>query len=409
MRYRPVPPEEDDWEQGGFVSDAAPRDYDLEGGFVSEDEELYAAEQDAFSESAAAERHDEALRARRSRKNKRQRRKLTTVLLILIALVLGELLFLYGRWARPPEVNDSISEQTAGEDAPFAHIAGRRDGCYTFLIAGKDKVAGLTDTILVGMMDTKAHTLRFVSIPRDTAVNVPWSPKKINQIYPSAEAAGQSGVEAMISGVEKLIGYRVDCYAIFDVDVFIELVDTMGGVYFDVPVDMNYDDPGQDLYIHVSKGYQKLNGYDTMCVFRFRHTYVNGDIGRLDVQHALLKSVASQMLSLGNIPNLRKLVDIVEKNVITNLSAGNIMFFVQEFLKMNEDDIVFDTAPGNYGGEMNGLSYVFLYLDEWLTYVNDYLNPFNDAITVDNLDIIYNAPNGAVTATTGSIRGSDRW
>ena len=94
MKYRPILPEEDDWEQGGFVSDAAPRDYDLEGGFVSEEEELYAAEQDAFSESAAAERHDEALRARRSRKNKRQRRKLTTVLLILIALVLGELLFL---------------------------------------------------------------------------------------------------------------------------------------------------------------------------------------------------------------------------------------------------------------------------------------------------------------------------
>ena len=402
MKYRPVNGE-DRLESGGFVSDYAPGGYvdeEPEGGFVSE-------EPDPFSEETAAAAHEEKLAQRQERRVHKQRKKSVRNALIVALLVILGGVFLFSRWAHPPAVNRQLTEQTA-EDVS-RHSAARKNGCYTFLIAGKDRAAGLTDTVLVGMMDTKNHTMRFVSIPRDTAVNISWSPKKINQYYPAAENQGRDGVTALVEGVEKLIGYRVDCYAVFDVEVFVELVDTMGGVWFDVPIDMNYDDPGQDLYIHVSKGYQKLNGYDTMCVFRFRHTYVNGDIGRLDVQHALLKSVASQMLSLGNIPNLRKLVDIVEKNVITNLSAGNIMFFVQEFLKMNEDDIVFDTAPGNYGGEMNGLSYVFLYLDEWLTYVNDYLNPFNDAITVDNLDIIYSAPNGAVTATTGSIRGSDRW
>ena len=191
--------------------------------------------------------------------------------------------------------------------------------------------------------------------------------------------------------------------------MFVELVDTMGGVYFDVPIDMNYEDPGQDLYIHVNQGYQLLNGYDTMCVFRYRSTYVNGDIGRLDVQHALLKSIASQMLSLGNIPNVKKLVNLFERNVLTNLSAGNVMYYLQEFLRMDEENIIFDTIPANYGGEVHGQSYVIIYLDQWLSYLNAYLNPFTTDLTVDNLDIIYAASGGTLTATTGTIRGNDRW
>ena len=85
------------------------------------------------------------------------------------------------------------------------------------------------------------------------------------------------------------------------------------------------------------------------------------------------------------------------------------MYYLQEFLRMEEENIVFDTIPANYGGMVHGMSYVIIYLDQWLSYLNAYLNPFTTDITVDNLDIIYSAPNGALTATTGTIRGSDRW
>ena len=403
MKYRPVYDEEDRFEEGGFVSDydrGGYRDEEPEGGFVSE-------EPDPFSEETAAAEHEEKLARRAEHKAKKQRKKnLRTALIAALVVLIGGVL-LFSRWARPPAVNRHLTEQTAEDFHRYS--ASRKDGCYTFLIAGKDRAAGLTDTVLVGMMDTKNHTLRFVSIPRDTAVNISWSPKKINQYYPAAENQGRDGVTALVEGVEKLIGYRVDCYAIFDVEVFVELVDTMGGVWFDVPIDMNYDDPDQELWIHVSKGYQLLNGYDAMGVFRYRKTYVNGDIGRLDVQHDLLKAIASQMLTLGNIPNVRKLVRIYERDVITNLSSGNVMYFLKEFLKMDEESIVFDTVPANYGGEVQGMSYVIIYLGQWLDYLNAYLNPFNEPITANNLDLIYADSNGRLTATTGTIRGSDRW
>ena len=43
----------------------------------------------------------------------------------------------------------------------------------------------------------------------------------------------------------------------------------IGGVDFEVPVNMNYDDPTQDLHIHISKGMQHLDGEGVMKVLRF--------------------------------------------------------------------------------------------------------------------------------------------
>ena len=215
-------------------------------------------------------------------------------------------------------------------------------------------------------------------------------------------------MEALIGGAEQILGYRVDSYALFDVEVFVELIDAMGGIDFDVPVDMDYDDPSQNLSIHVQKGYQHLNGYQTMGVFRFRNTYANGDIGRIDVQHQLLKAMTSQFLKLHNIPNLNKLIDIYEKDVTTNLSAGNVMFYVKEFLKLDESAISFETIPANYNGVKNGMSYVFIHVDEWLEYLNTWLNPYTTEITSANVDILYES-NGQVVATSGTVQGPNKW
>ena len=370
----------------------------------------FGADDSAFSEEAAALSHAEQIQQQHKRKKKRKKRNFVILIVLLLALLVGEFTILMKKWVSPPELNSTLSDGDQTDTVvPDNVVEGRKKGCFTFLIAGKDKAASLTDTILVGMLDTKNGALKFISIPRDTAVNVGWAPKKINQYYAAAENNGKDGVEALLAGVEKILGYRVDSYAIFDVDVFVELVDTMGGIEFDVPIDMDYDDPWQDLSIHVKKGFQRLDGYDTMGVFRYRKSYADGDIGRLNVQHDLLKAMTKQFLTLGNIPNIKKLVEIYEENVITNLSAGNVMFYVQEFLKLEDENITFETIPANYNGSKGGMSYVFIYLDEWLDYVNTYLNPYTSDVTADNVDIIYEDANGNVTATTGTIAGSNRW
>ena len=128
----------------------------------------------------------------------------------------------------------------------------------------------------------------------------------------------------------------------------------------------------------------------------------------IDVQHQLLKAMTSQFLKLHNIPNLNKLIDIYEKDVTTNLSAGNVMFYVKEFLKLDESAISFETIPANYSGTKNGMSYVFIHVDEWLDYLNTWLNPYTKEITSADVDILYES-NGQVVATSGTVQGPNKW
>ena len=277
----------------------------------------------------------------------------------------------------------------------------RGEDTFTLLIAGKDKAAGLTDTILLGKFDAKNHTAHFYSIPRDTCVNEDWSTKKVNAYYVSA-GGGKDGVNAMLAGTRKLLGFPVDHYMIIDLEAFIDIVDTIGGVQFDVPIDMDYDDPDQELWIHVKAGPQKLNGLDAMGVWRYRATYAMGDIDRLNVQHDLLKAIVKQTLTLGNITNLNEIIRIVEKRVETDLTAGNLAYFAEEFLKMQEENVTFATAPGNYGGMMNNLSYVFLYPDQWLACINQDINPYDVDISLQDLDVVYESGDG-FASTSGRL------
>ena len=171
---------------------------------------------------------------------------------------------------------------------------------------------------------------------------------------------------------------------------------------------MDYDDPTQDLHIHISAGYQLLTGENAVKVMRFRmgndnSGYANGDLGRIATQQDLLKAMVAQFLKLGNIPNLSNALEIIQTYVKTDLTANNIAFLARSFLTMDRENVRFHTLPGT-GISIRWGSYLQVNLEEWLPIVNDYLNPFYQEITAENLDILeyVNSTVGA-TSTTGEV------
>ena len=290
---------------------------------------------------------------------------------------------------------------TEPSEAPVT--TGRREDCYTFVILAYDQQKANTDTILVGRMDTLAGTLDLVNIPRDTLVNVSWGVKKINTILPLEN----NDIDRFLEHLGNLIGFTVDCYAVVNIRAVEKLVDCIGGVYYNVPRDMHYDDPSQDLYIHINKGYQLLDGESAVKVLRFRvgnnnSGYMNGDLGRIATQQDFLKTMASQFLTLGNIPNLNTAIQIFQDNVTTDLTANNIAFFAREFLKLDKENIRFHTLPANLIS-IRGGSYLEISIDEWVQLVDDYLNPFHQAITADNLNILQKNGSYGAISTTGEV------
>ena len=291
--------------------------------------------------------------------------------------------------------------QDPNEGAP----ATLNENMYTFLVVGVDQVGGNTDTMMVGRIDTENHTIDVVSLPRDTLVNVSWSVKKINTLYSADINSGGNGIDGLLDGLKDILGFGIDCYAVVDLEAFVELVDAIGGVDYNVPVSMNYYDPTQDLYINIPAGEQHLTGEEALKVVRFRSGYASADIGRIGTQQDFLKSVASQMLTLGNIPNLPTFIDIFEEYVETNMSTANLAYFARQFLMCKSENINFHTLPGNYGDSIKYLSYVSIYIDEWLEMVNSCLNPYDEPVTEANVNILTHSSSTGFYSTTGYVAG----
>lgn len=335
----------------------------------------------------------------------------------IIALALAAIAVLsVGSWAAfeflsdpPAQKNSSISSQTdtqyldgSGANASYTvDKTNRKDGAYTFLIAGEDDEAGGTDVIMVGMLNTVEGSLNLVSIPRDTLVNVPWAVKKANSyknMYTYLEQDYDNYVDAMIAGVKKLIGYEVDSYVTVDLKAFVTMVDAVGGVEFDVPQNMSYNDPEQDLTINLQAGMQLLDGQKAMQLIRYRSTYIAGDLQRIDVQHDFLNALAGELLSAQGVFAIDDLVGVFQENVDTNLTTSNIMWYAKEMLKLKSGSISFFTAA-NTTYTYNGGSYVTLNVDQWLEQINLYINPYNQDITIEDLDILTQNDNGDLYST----------
>ena len=338
--------------------------------------------------------------------------------IVAVALAFLCLGGVYMLWERAPEIrSETPTENITGATEPGEETAkpetakteqgpevqepasSRQKGVYTILMVGNDDGNGNTDTIVVGRIDTKRHKMDFVSIPRDTLVNIDWSIRKINAVYWGDINSGGNGVDMLREQVENLIGFQVDCYAVIDLDVLESVVDTLGGVYFDVPMAMDYEDPTQNLSIHIQPGYQLLNGDQALGVCRYRSGYVDGDIGRIAMQQRFLKACMTQFISLGNIPNVAQVVQILADGLDTDMTAANIAFFMRQALQCDSEDIHFYTMPTT-DSWVGGLSYTIVDLEKWIPMVNECLNPYKQEISVSNLDIVYRE-NGVIRGTVG--------
>lgn len=294
-----------------------------------------------------------------------------------------------GETFQPPtvtEIQTTINEETGEEIEIEVEVpASHKEGVYNILICGTDDDGTRTDTIMIGHLDTTDHTVALLSIPRDTLISGNYSVPKINSVYGGA-GKGEKGMEALSKTVASLLGFEVDGYALVDLDAFIELVDLVGGVDFDVPQNMDYDDPAQDLHIHFTAGMQHLDGQAAMEMVRFRKGYATQDIRRTEVQQEFLQVLANKCLEEVTLAKISGMAKIFFDNVLTDLTLGNIAYFGQELLKCNFDTMFTYTLEGE-GVYVNSLSYYAVYLNKTLSVVNEYFNPYDSEITAANVSI----------------------
>ena len=276
------------------------------------------------------------------------------------------------------QVNPNTGEEEEVEvEVPSSH----KTGFYNILVVGTDDDGTRTDTIIIARIDVNDHTVALLSVPRDTLIGTSGS-RKINSVYGS-NGKNTKGMEALKKSLAALLGFEVDGYVLVDLDAFIELVDLVDGVDFNVPQRMYYNDPTQNLYIDLYPGEQHLNGQKAMQLVRFRG-YAAADIQRTKVQQDFLRALAKKCLSVTTLTKIGGLADIFSKNVLTDLSVGNIAYFGQELLKCDFDQMYTHTLEGE-GLWINGTSVWALYQNKTLNVINKYFNPYQAQITAANV------------------------
>ena len=290
---------------------------------------------------------------------------------------------------------------------------------WTVLVLGRDTGGGgNTDTMLLASYDVTNQKATVMSIPRDTMVNVPWDIKRINSVY-NYYGGGERGIQHLYKEISQLVGFEPDFQVVVEWDAVGEIVDAIGGVYFDVPQDMNYDDPYQDLHIHQTAGYRLLSGDDAMQVLRYRHDnrkngvtrgYPDGDLGRIKTQQAFLKAMVDQLLRPKNMTKVGPLIEAFNKNVETDMSFQNILWFGQQAVMggLKTEDVNFVTMPNRakyaYSRSVGNMqSYVVPNAKELLALVNNELSPFSEVFTMKDLDIMSVNADGSVSSSTGYV------
>lgn len=185
------------------------------------------------------------------------------------------------------------------------------------LVMGTDKGGLRSDVMMIFSFSEKEKNINSVSIPRDTRMSYGNGYQKINV------ALALGGDELAIEKIKEITGIPIHEYVKVNFQAVSDVVDAVGGVEFDVPQDMYYKDPYQDLLIDLDKGLQVLDGDKALQLLRFRQ-YPMGDLQRIEVQQQFIKEAFKQKAKVKYIAKAGKIYSAVEENIATSLSLSDV-------------------------------------------------------------------------------------
>ena len=174
-------------------------------------------------------------------------------------------------------------------------------------------------------------------------------------------------------------GFSADFYAQVNLDGFVDIVDAIGGVDVYVQNDMNYDDPYQDLHIHIKAGNQHLNGKDAEGFIRFRYGYAGADIARIDAQKIFMTAFIKKLMSIEGVSKLNDLVKEINANLNTNVSLSDALYFATNALDLDLSKVVMLTMPGT-PAYINNVSYYLVNKTALMENINTYLNKYSEPL-----------------------------
>lgn len=315
-------------------------------------------------------RKNERKKGKKKKKNSLWKKILIFILLV-IAIALG--VFAYKVQKNGGGLRGIIATAVGHNEDTRKNLEEFR--CLLLGISTDQAGVSLTDTIMVASYNPNTQKATLLSIPRDTYTGKNPSKatayEKINSLYSRKNRADET-----LKAVNDITGLDIQYYAVVRTEALIKLVDVIGGVTFNVPIDMDYDDPTQDLHIHLKAGEQKLDGDKAEQLVRFRHNnankkgimtsyppeYGDNDLGRMRTQREFIMQVVKQTVKVENVFKLGEILDVAKENLETNIDFTTVKDYIPYAVELDTSNILTETLPGTVPSlsETNNVS-VFVY------------------------------------------------
>ena len=304
----------------------------------------------------------------KNNKNKKKRKILKRVLLVLlIILLIGGGVFAYKVFKNGGGMTGILATMVGHDENTKKNLSEFR--CLILGISTDQENVDLTDTIIVASYNPNTQKATLLSIPRDTYTGKnpakATAYEKINAMYSRKHRPDET-----LKAVNEITGLDIEYYVVVKTEALIKLVDVIGGVTFNVPIDMDYDDESQNLAIHLKAGEQKLDGDKAEQLVRFRHNnngtsypedYGDNDIGRMRTQREFILQVVKQTAKPENIFKIGQILDVAKEYVITNIDFDVAKDYIPYAVEFNTDNLLTEVLPGTPSNKNAAGTWVYLH------------------------------------------------
>ncbi len=217
----------------------------------------------------------------------------------------------------------------------------RKSFC-NILFMGTDREAALCDVMMLLNIDYQSERVTVAQIPRDTYAEYTSNDyRKINGAYNCLGGAAQTA-----DFLSESLGIEIDHYMCIGLDTLCNIVDALGGIDINLPIDMHYSDPSSGLYIDLSAGFNHLDGEGAEHFLRYRAGYVNGDLGRIDAQKLFMAAFFNTLSENYSPVVLARLATAVS-GVETDMSIADLISVSAKVVDMDSQSICMLTLPGS--------------------------------------------------------------
>ncbi len=299
---------------------------------------------------------------------------------------------------KTPSADDPPQTVTNAPE-PTVPVYVRDTDSVNFLVMGRDAAAWNTDVIMIVNFNMRDYTVSVMQLPRDTYIEIDNVRGRINTAMASmrtaarkadpsldSEALLKAGMQGAVELLEKSLCIQIDGYVHVNLDGFKNIINALGGVWVDVPCNMDYEDPYQNLYIHLKKGPQLLDGAKAEMFVRFRDGYLQADIGRMDAQKIFLSALLRQVKSNLTISTVPKIAEQMLRYVTTDIPLADIVVYAKELLGVDLENMTMMTLHGSSHQTASGAWYYVMNRASTLEMINDYFNVYDLAITDEIFD-----------------------